>query len=120
MRVEGAFESPPRISIQGAPPGDVCAWRSPDADALFYSEGGEEQSCVAPPRGVRTSGSENCIENLDGGLCEARYRFVIAGVGEQREIDRASGAGDECVREGSVIGDLPVLVTSTFITSVLV
>ena len=55
-------------------------------------------------RGV-AAGGRNRIENLGGGLDEARCGLSVCGCGKQCEIDCAPGAGYECVGKGCMVGN---------------
>src|SRR6266704_5573562 len=111
--VEGEFETAHESEVRPAWPPDVevlpgrsirdiksVSRRSiRDAKSAFQGEWGEEQHRVA-------FDGRGALEDLDCGLGKAADCIVVRGSREECEVERATGAGDEGVREAGAVGDL--------------
>src|ERR1700732_4223175 len=70
-----------------------------DAKSALECWRGEQKRGVA-------AGGRNRIENLGGGLGEARCGLNVCGWREQGKINCAAGTGHECVGKGRMAGNL--------------
>ena len=113
MWVEGGFEAAHEGEVRPAwtPDVEVLPGRSirdtksvsrrsiRDAKSAFQGEWGKEQNRVA-------FDGRGALEDSDCGLGKAADCIVVRGSREECEVERATGAGDEGVREAGAFGDL--------------
>ena len=90
MGVEGGFEA--------AHEGEVRPRRPQDVDGAL-------QRCRAPRKSGRSV--YGCAERKDarGGFGEMLERGRVVGIGEQCKVEDAAGAGEDGMRERSLVGD---------------